>query len=283
MSHKKSVWLQRALLGGAMLLGAGSAAAEYGLNMTPGVTNVSGEVYHLHMLIFYICCAIAVVVFGAMFYSIWKHRKSVGAQAANFHESTTVEIIWTVIPFAILISMAIPATKALINLEDASDPDMTVKVTGYQWKWHYAYPEEQIGFFSSLDAKSNEARQLGSKIDPASVENYLLDVDNRLVLPVGKKVRFLITSNDVIHSWWVRDLGWKKDAIPGFINEAWTRADKPGVYRGQCAELCGKDHGFMPIVVEFKEQADYDAWVAAQKAQATNSKSPVATVVAAAN
>lgn len=282
MSQNKSVWLHRALLGGAMLLGAGGAVAEYGLNMTQGVTEVSGEVYRLHMLIFYICCAIAVVVFGAMFYSIWKHRKSVGAQAANFHESTTVEIIWTIVPFAILISMAIPATKALINLEDTSDPDMTIKVTGYQWMWHYDYADEGVSFFSRLDEKSNAARQMNSGIDPASVEDYLLNVDNRLVLPAGKKVRFLITANDVIHSWWVPSLGWKKDAIPGYINEAWTKVEQPGVYRGQCAELCGKDHGFMPIVVEVMEQGAYDAWVAAQKATAQND-SPVATVVAAAN
>lgn len=264
MRSNKHMGLLGALLGAVLMVGGSPAFAEYGLNMTEGVTAISEEVYGLHMLIFYVCCAIAVVVFGAMFYSIFAHRKSVGATPAQFHESTAVEIVWTVVPFLILIGMAIPATKALIQLEDASESDMTIKVTGYQWKWQYEYPEEKLSFFSSLDAASNKARQLNSGEDVAAVSDYLLNVDNPIVIPTGKKVRFLITSNDVIHSWWVPALGWKKDAIPGFINEAWTKVEKPGTYRGQCAELCGRDHGFMPIVLIAKTPEEYDAWVKQQ-------------------
>jgi len=200
------------------------------------------------------------------------HRKSRGAVAAQFHESMTAELVWTIIPFVILVVMAIPATKVLIDMHDSSEADMTVKVTGYQWKWRYEYMDEDVSFFSSLDAASNAARQVGSGIDPATVENYLLNVDHPLVIPAGKKVRFLLTAADVIHSWWVPDFGWKKDAIPGFINEAWVIVDEPGVYRGQCAELCGRDHGFMPIVVEVKSEADYAAWLAAQKGAAAAAK-----------
>ncbi len=272
-----------AFLGGALLLGAGTAFAEFGLNMTEGVTEVSREVYGLHMLIFYVCCAIAVVVFGAMFYSIFAHRKSVGAVPAQFHESTTVEIIWTVVPFVILIAMAIPATQSLIKLEDASNPEMTIKITGYQWKWGYEYPEQNISFISNLDKTSNAARLLNSGTDVSGVQDYLLSVDKPLVIPTGKKIRFLITSSDVIHSWWVPDFGWKKDAIPGFINEAWTKVDEPGVFRGQCAELCGKDHGFMPIVVRALSPEDFDKWVAEQggtTAAAADAAAP--TVMAAA-
>src|SRR5690606_15706002 len=162
--------------------------------------------------------------------------------------------------------MAVPATKALIMMEDVADSDLTIKVTGYQWKWHYDYLDEGFGFFSTIDAKSNAARQLGSGINPRSVENYLLAVDNEVVVPVGKKIRFLTTAADVIHAWWVPDLGWKRDAIPGFINESWARIDEPGIYRGQCAELCGKDHGFMPIVVRAVPEDEYQTWVAQMKA-----------------
>lgn len=244
------------------------AHAEFGLNMTQGVTDTSRQVYDLHMLILWICVAIGVVVFGAMIYSMIYHRKSQGAVAAQFHESVTAELAWTIIPFVILIAMAIPATKVLIDMHDASEADMSIKVTGYQWKWHYEYIGEDVDFFSSLDAKSNEARQVGSDIDPASVEDYLLNVDHRLVLPVGKKIRFLLTASDVIHAWWVPEFGWKKDAVPGFINEAWVKLEEPGIYRGQCAELCGRGHGFMPIVVEVKSQEDYAIWLAEQKGTA---------------
>ena len=236
-----------------------------GLNMTEGVTETSKAVYDLHMIILWVCVAIAIVVFGAMAYSIYAHRKSRGFTPATFHESTKMEIVWTVIPFAILIGMAIPSTKTLVDMYDISDPDMTVKVVGYQWKWEYDYVEDGVRFFSTLDRASNEARQIGSGVDPATVENYLLNVDNPLVIPAGKKVRSLSTANDVIHSWWVPEFGWKKDAIPGFITDAWTRVDEPGVYRGQCAELCGRDHGFMPIVVEVKSEADYQKWLAEAK------------------
>ncbi|ORU93511.1 MAG: hypothetical protein A6F70_05770 [Cycloclasticus sp. symbiont of Bathymodiolus heckerae] len=248
------------------------AYAEYGLNMPVGVTETSRQIYDLHMLILWVCVVIGVVVFGAMIYSMIYHRKSQGAVASQFHESMTAEIVWTVIPFIILIVMAIPATNVLIDMHDGSESDMTVKVTGYQWKWRYEYIGEDVSFFSSLDAKSNEARQVGSDIDPSTVENYLLNVDHPLVIPVGKKVRFLLTASDVIHSWWVPDFGWKKDAIPGFVNEAWVVVDEPGVYRGQCAELCGRDHGFMPIVVEVKTEADYAIWLADQKNAAAAAK-----------
>lgn len=251
-------------------LGMGSVpvSAEYALNMTTGVTDTSQGVYDIHMTIFWICVAIGVVVFGAMIYSIINHRKSKGVVPAQFHESTTMEIIWTIIPIVILVSMAIPATKTLLAMEDTSDADLSIKVTGIQWKWKYDYMDEGISFISSLHPDHNKARELKSGANPAELDHYLREVDNPLVIPVGKKIRFLITGNDVIHSWWVPDLGWKKDAIPGFINEAWTKVDKPGVYRGKCAELCGKDHGFMPIVVVAKSEADYATWVAEQKAAA---------------
>lgn len=231
------------------------------LNMPVGVTPISQEVYDLHMLILWICVWIGVVVFGAMFYSMIMHRKARGAEAAQFHHSTRAEILWTVVPFIILVGMAIPATKTLIFMEDTSEADVTIKITGYQWKWRYDYMNEEIGFYSNLASASRAAIYT----DPYSVENYLLDVDNAMVVPVGKKVRFLITADDVIHSWWVPDLGQKKDAIPGFVNEIWTIVEKPGVYRGQCTELCGKDHGFMPIVVIAKSEDDYAKWVEEQK------------------
>ncbi|MFS1926407.1 cytochrome c oxidase subunit II [Vibrio breoganii] len=245
---------------GVLVSAPGTVSAENtesSFNMTQGVTEISGKVYHLHMLIFYICVAIAVVVFGVMFYSIIKHRKSKGAVAANFHESTKVEIIWTVIPILILIGMAIPATKTLIEMEDTSESDITVKITGSQWKWHYSYFDHDVEFFSYLSTSNEQIEGTDEK-----GEHYLLEVDNALVLPIGKKIRFLMTSDDVIHSWWVPDFAVKKDTIPGFINEAWTKIDKPGIYRGQCAELCGRNHGFMPIVVQAVEAAEFDEWIA---------------------
>jgi cytochrome c oxidase subunit 2 len=230
------------------------------LNMTQGVTEVSQRVFDLHMTILYICIVIGVVVFGVMFWAIIHHRKSKGAVAASFHESTKVEILWTIIPFAILIVMAIPATNTLLAMEDTSESDLTIQVTGSQWKWHYRYFGEDVEFYSLLATTTAQIENQREKRD-----NYLLEVDRPLVVPIGKKVRFLITSQDVIHSWWVPDFAVKKDANPGFINEAWTRIDKPGIYRGQCAELCGKDHGFMPIVVIAKPQAEYDQWLQATK------------------
>jgi cytochrome c oxidase subunit 2 len=239
-----------------LLLAATVDATDMPLNMTKGVTEISQQVYDLHMTIFWICCAIGAVVFGIMFWSIVRHRKARGVQPAQFHESTKVEILWTAIPVLILIVMAIPATKTLIAMEDTTEADVTVLVTGSQWKWHYKYLDNDVEFYSLL---ATPKEQIINRF--AKGENYLLEVDRPLVIPTGKKVRFLMTSDDVIHSWWVPAFAVKKDANPGFINEAWTRVDEPGVYRGQCAELCGKDHGFMPIVVIAKSPADYEQWV----------------------
>lgn len=247
-------------LSGGLFLCSLSAFAALEWNMTPGVTEVSREVYSLHMLILWICVFIGIGVFGVMFYSIYHHRKSRGAVAAQFHESTFVEIIWTVVPMLILIGMAIPATRTLIALEDTSNADMTVKVTGYQWKWRYDYLDEGFGFYSTLSTPREQIANLEEK-----GKNYLLEVDNPLVVPVGKKIRILTTAADVIHSWWVPALGWKRDAIPGFVNESWTRIEKPGVYRGQCTELCGKDHGYMPVVVVAKTEKEYQQWLTDMK------------------
>ena len=238
------------------------------LNLRQGVTPISKEVYDLHMTILYVVTVIGILVFGAMFWSIYHHRKSKGAVAAQFHHNTFAEIAWTVIPIIILVAMAVPATGVLIKMEETSDADMTIKVTGYQWKWQYEYLDEGFGFFSALDSKSNDIRQKGSGADPFEHENYLLDVDNPIVVPTNTKIRILTTAADVIHSWWVPDLGWKRDAIPGFVNDNWTYIEEPGVYRGQCAELCGKDHGFMPIVVEAVSPEEYAAWVDEMKVAA---------------
>jgi cytochrome c oxidase subunit II len=233
------------LAGLAALLASGAAsAATYDpghWNMPVGVTEMSRTVFDLHMLIFWVCCGIAVIVFGAMFYSVFAHRRSRHPKPADFHESTSVEIIWTIIPFAILILMAIPAAGTLIKMEDMRGAQLAVKVTGYQWKWQYEYLDQGVAFFSTLHADSNHARQLGSGVDPNTIENYLLEVDNRLVVPTNTKIRFLITANDVIHAWWVPDFAVKKDAVPGFVNEVWAIIETPGVYRGVCAELCGRD------------------------------------------
>jgi len=261
-----------------------------GLNMPEGVSILSKKIYGLHMLIMWICVILAVVVFGAMIYSMVKFRKSQGAVAdTTIVHSTKVEIVWTVIPILILVGMAVPIARTLIEIEDMGDVDVNIKVTGYQWKWEYEYLGENVSFFSTLKRDSDAARQVGSGIDPESVPNYLLDVDNVLVIPAGQKVRFLLTAQDVIHAWWVPAFGMKKDAIPGYVNEIWVQveADKTGVYRGQCAELCGRDHGFMPIVVEVKSPADYDAWLRAKQAEqkladvAPGTPAPVASAAAA--
>lgn len=254
----------RLATGVALLCASPGAFAELQpYNMPLGVTEISHGVFDLHMLIFWICVVIGVIVFGVMLYSVIVHRKSRGFEASQFHESTTVEILWTLVPLAILVAMAVPATQMLVKMEHTVDADMTIKVTGYQWFWHYEYVGDDMGFYSSLSTPREEIYNRRDK-----GENYLLEVDQPLVLPVGKKVRFLLTSNDVLHAWWVPDLAVKKDAIPGFINEAWTRIDEPGVYRGQCAELCGRDHGFMPVVVHALEQDDYDRWFAERKEKA---------------
>lgn len=229
-------------------------------NMRKGVTDISNNVYQLHMTIFIICCVIGVIVFAIMFWALIHHRKSKGAVPAQFHESTKVEILWTAIPFVILIAMAVPATKTLIAMEDASKADLTIKITGSQWKWHYEYMGEDVEFYSILSTTQDEIANLADK-NP----NYLLEVDKPLVLPINQKVRFLMTSDDVIHSWWVPDFAVKKDANPGFINETWTNINEEGTYRGQCAELCGKDHGFMPVVVVAKSEADFKTWLADAK------------------
>jgi cytochrome c oxidase subunit 2 len=243
----------------ALLCVDSAIAAEMPLNMTRGVTEISQKVYDLHMTIFYICCAIGLVVFGAMFWSILHHRKAKGVQPAQFHESTKVELLWTAIPVVILILMAVPATRTLIAMEDTSKSDVTILVTGSQWKWHYKYLEYPVEYYSLL---ATPAKQIQNKL--RKNENYLLEVDRPLVIPTGKKVRFLMTSDDVIHSWWVPAFAVKKDANPGFINEAWTQVEQPGTYRGQCAELCGKDHGFMPIVVVAKSPEDFNSWIQAE-------------------
>jgi len=270
-------------LAAAGLLLAGPALAAWGdLNLQRGVTELSQEAYRLHMLILYWCIAIAVVVFGVMIYSMVKFRKSQGAiPDTKLLHSTNVEIVWTVIPIIILIFMAIPAARALIKIEDTSNSKLTVKVTGYQWKWQYEYLDEGVSFFSTLDRTSNAARQLDSGVDPNTVPNYLLDVDNPMVVPENTKVRVLLTAGDVIHAWWVPALGVKKDAVPGFVNEIWFEAKEVGTYRGQCAELCGRDHGFMPIVVEVKSAADYQAWLQAQKQPAAAEPAPETPATAA--
>jgi len=242
------------------------AAAEktWQLNMTEGVTAVSQSVYNLHMIILGICVIIGVVVFGVMFYSMFMHRKSRGANASNFHESTTLEFAWTIVPFLILFGMAFPATSTLKKIYNTDNADMDILITGYQWKWKYEYLGQDVSFFSNLSEKSRA--QIYSK-DKKS-DDYLLDVDEPVYIPVGKKVRFLVTAADVIHSWWVPDLAVKRDAIPGYVNESWTFVEEPGTYVGQCAELCGKDHGFMPIVVKAVPQAEFDQWLADKQASA---------------
>ncbi|MGE5087742.1 MAG: cytochrome c oxidase subunit II [Candidatus Levyibacteriota bacterium] len=246
-----------------MLLGPGAAMAALEWNLQSPVTPIAQQMYDLHSFIFWICVVIFVAVFGVMFYSIFKHRKSVGHEAHQFHENTAVEIIWTVIPFLILLFMAFPATKTILAMKDTSAPGMTVKVTGYQWKWGYDYLQEGFGFYSNLATPLAQIENRAPK-----GEHYLLEVDQPLVVPADTKVRLLITANDVIHAWWVPAFGVKQDAIPGFVRDSWFMAEKPGIYRGQCAELCGKEHGFMPIVVEVKSKDDYAKWVDDQKKKA---------------
>ena len=240
-----------------------NASASWEVNMTPGVTEVSRSVFNLHMTIFWISVVIGAMVFAVMFWSMFMHRRSRGAVAAKFHENLTVEILWTVIPLLILIGMAIPATKTLIDIYNTEDADIDIMITGYQWRWQYNYLGEDVSFMSNLATPRDQIANQAAK-----GEHYLLEVDEPMVVPTGQKVRLLITAADVIHSWWVPALAVKKDAIPGFINEAWTRIDEPGIYRGQCTELCGRDHAFMPIVVDARTPEDYAAWLAEKKAAA---------------
>ncbi|MBT8049531.1 MAG: cytochrome c oxidase subunit II [Xanthomonadales bacterium] len=253
-----------AVIAAFWLLLAAPAFTGNEINLPRGVTSQSAIAYKLHMVILWICVVIGVIVFSAMFVSIVLHRKSRGHDAAQFTHSTKAEVVWTIIPVVILVVMAVPATTALVHMEVAPETEMTIKITGFQWRWKYEYVEDGIEFISSLDAASNATRMLDSGTDPASVPDYLLNVDKPLVIPANTKIKFLITADDVIHSWWVPALGWKRDAVPGFINEAWTEVMEPGIYRGQCAELCGKDHGFMPIVLNVLPKDDYRAWVAQQ-------------------
>ncbi len=265
-----------------------NALAELEYNLREGVTDLSREVYDLHMLVMWICIVIGVLVFGVMFYSMWAHSKKRNPEPAKFYHSTLVEIIWTTIPFIILLALAIPATTTLIKLEDNSKSDLSVLIKGHQWKWEYTYRDgeaEGIHFFSNLSTPADQIfgvtnSETGEVVFAEKGENYLLEVDKPLVIPAGKKVRFLITANKVIHSWFVPDFSVKQDAVPGFINEAWAIVPEPGIYRGQCAELCGKDHGFMPIVVDVKSEADYAQWVADQRA-AVNQAEADAKVAAA--
>ena len=249
------------ILSALFLLSPDILHAAWGLNMTQGATPISHDVYNMHMTSLYVCTVIGFLVFGMMFWSIFHHRKSKGVKPAKFSHSTTVEIIWTLIPFIIIVSLAIPATKLLARMDDTSKSEITIKATGYQWKWKYDYINEDLTIYSNLATDSVEASQRNSGIDPKTTDNYLRNTDTALVLPVGKKIRIMTTASDVIHAWWVPDLGWKRDAIPGFINDNWTVINKEGVYRGQCAEICGKGHGYMPIVVKAVPEKEYLAWV----------------------
>ena len=265
---KHKLW--RTMVGMASLLLSGAAAADE-LNLRVGVTDISRQVYDLHMTIFLICVAIGVLVFGVLFWSVFNHRKSKGVEAATFHESTRLELAWTIVPTLILIVMAVPATQVLVAMYDTGGEDMSIEVRGYQWKWQYKYLDEDynnmLSFFSVMSTPREEIYNQSVKDD-----NYLLQVDEHLRIPTNRKVRFLITAEDVIHAWWVPDFGIKRDAVPGMLNELWTIVEEPGIYRGQCTELCGKDHGFMPIVVHAMEEVDYQQWLDTKKVEAEELK-----------
>ena len=272
----------------AALLVSTAIRADYHVDILPPATSASREIYNLHFGILWVCVAIFVIVFGAMFWSVFKHRRSMGAKAAQFHENTTIEVIWTMVPFIILIGMAYPATKTVLDMKDASNADMSIKVTAYQWKWEYDYQQDGVKFLSNLSTPRDQIDERDGKKGAPKNENYLLEVDNPMVVPVGKKVRLLVTSNDVIHGWYVPQLGVNQYGIPGFIKDAWIRLDKPGTYRGQCSQICGKEHAYMPIVVVAKSAEDYAAWVKEAKAKmpppasAPPQEAPPAAQVAAA-
>jgi cytochrome c oxidase subunit II len=268
-----------AALAACALSAAAVANTSNGYNLPVGVTDISRDIYGLHMEAFWICVGIAIVVFGAMIYSLVKFRASQGAVAdTTMLHSTKVEIAWTIVPVIILVVMAIPAAELILKMEDMRNSDLSIRVTGYQWKWEYQYMDAGAGidFFSTLKQDSNFARELHSGVDPNTVPNYLLDVDHPLVVPSGTKVRVILTSGDVIHAWYVPDFGLKRSAVPGFINELWFKVDpgKEGIYRGQCAALCGRDHGFMPVVVDVRTPDDFKKWVEEQKAQIKQAAAP---------
>ena len=254
------VWLA----GGFALAGSSQVVLANGWNMPVGVSTLSGEIYGLHMTIFWICVVIGVLVFGVMFYSLFRYRHAKGAKAANFHEHTMVEVVWTTIPLLILIGMAVPATATLKKIYDPSGAEIDVMVTGQQWRWRYEYLGEDVAFNSNLTTPRAQIRG-----EEERGEHYLLEVDEPLVLPVDRKVRFLFTSDDVLHSWWVPELAVKQDTIPGFVSENWVQINEPGIYRGQCAELCGVDHGFMPVVVHAVEEEEFDTWLAERQEMAS--------------
>ena len=256
----------RAAAAAAAIALCAPALADYHVDILPPATPIAQQIYDLHFGILWVCVGIFIVVFGAMFWSVFKHRKSQGAQAAQFHENTTIEIIWTIVPFIILIGMAYPATRTVLDMKDGSNPDMSIKVTGYQWKWEYDYLQDGVRFFANLSTPREQIDEHHGKGAPKN-PNYLLEVDNPMVVPVGKKVRLLITSNDVIHGWYVPQLGINQYGIPGFVKDAWFKIDKPGRYLGQCSQICGKEHGFMPITVDAVSAEDYAKWVAATKAK----------------
>jgi cytochrome c oxidase subunit II len=287
VTRKRAVALGIAALAALGFMGTAGANTSNGYNLPIGVTDLSEAMYALHMEVFWICVGIAVAVFGAMIYSLIKFRRSAGAiPDTTMVHSTKVEIIWTIIPVLILVVMAVPAAELILKQEDTRNSELSVRVTGYQWKWQYQYMDaaEGVNFFSTLKQDSNFARQLGSGIDPKSVANYLLEVDHPLVIPSGTKVRLLLTSMDVIHAWWVPDFGAKRSAIPGFVNELWFKVDagKEGIYRGQCAALCGRDHGFMPVVVDVRTPDDFKKWVEEQKAASKQAAAPAAAAPATA-
>ncbi|PWB57191.1 MAG: cytochrome c oxidase subunit II [Betaproteobacteria bacterium] len=270
---------RNAALAAALAAGA-SANAAYDVDILPPASPIAQQIYDLHWAIMWVCIVIFFLVFGAMFYSILKHRKSLGAKAAHFHENTTVEVIWTIIPFLILVGMAYPATKTVLDMKDASNPDLTIKVTAFQWAWEYDYLQDGVKFNSLLAtprSQIEEWEKKGEKKNP----DYLLEVDKPMVVPAGKKVRLLITSNDVIHGWYVPQLGINQYGIPGFVKDTWFKADKPGTYRGQCSQICGKEHGYMPIVVVAKAPEEYAAWVKEQKAKSPQAAAPAQVAAAA--
>jgi cytochrome c oxidase subunit II len=258
-----------------LVTACGAALADYHVDILPPASPMAQDAYTLHWGILWVCVAIFFIVFGAMFWSIFKHRKSAGAKAAQFHENTTIEVIWTIVPLVVLVAMAWPATRTMLEMKDASNADMAIKVTAYQWRWEYDYQQEGLRFISNLSTPRDQIEEF-HKTGAKKNEHYLLEVDRPMVVPVGKKVRLLVTSNDVIHGWYVPQLGVNQYGIPGFIKDAWFTATKVGTFRGQCSQICGKEHAYMPIVVEVKSADDYAKWAQAEKAKMPPPPAPTA-------